>query len=79
MSWLKGVPSAESYRLVAAAAFSGTPVSYGEKALDGEAARSGPSGFYHGMSVRHAGQMFVLSGPPMTMVDGVSEQLDLFG
>jgi hypothetical protein len=42
------------------------------------AARADPSGFYHGMIVKHAGADFVLHGSPVTFAPGQSEQLALF-
>jgi|SRR5579872_2143014 len=71
--------SAEAYRLMHPQAFSGTPLTYREKAMDGDAARNDPNGFYHGMLVKHAGKPFVLSGPPALLVPGEPEQMDLFG
>ena len=53
-------------------------MSYGEKTADADAARADPNGFYHGMSVKHAGQILVLCGPPVTFVPGETEQLALF-
>lgn len=70
--------SAEAYRLVHPQMFSGEPTTYAEKLTDGDAARADPNGFYHGMTVRHAGAAFVLCGPPLTFVPGQSEQLALF-
>lgn len=49
------------------------------KAQRVETARADPNGFYHGMTVRHGGQTLVLSGPPVALVPGESEQLDLLG
>ena len=78
MSWLKGAVSAEAYRLAHPAVFDGTPVSYGQKTADSDAARADPMGFYHGMTVRHGGASFVLCGPPLILVPGQAEQLSLF-
>lgn len=69
---------AETYRLVLPLAFEGAPASYHAKTADGETARADPNGFYHGMSVRHAGQDYVLCGPPLVFVPGETEQLSLF-
>jgi hypothetical protein len=74
-----GCQSAEVYRLAHPRVFEGEPLTYAAKTADGDAARSDPNGFYHGMIVRHAGQSLVLCGPPVTLVPGASEQLDLFG
>lgn len=79
MTFLSGSRSAEAYRLTRKELFNGTPVTYADKTADADAARADPNGFYHGMTVRHGGQTFVLCGPPATLVPGASEQLDLFG
>jgi hypothetical protein len=47
--------------------------------FDGDAARADPNGFYHGMSVKHAGRTMALCGPPVTFMPGQTEQPDLFG
>jgi hypothetical protein len=73
-----GVQSAQAYRLVHLTQFPGTPTSYGEKTRDGDAARADPNGFYHGMTITHAAQQLVLSGPPATFLAGQRQQLDLF-
>jgi len=77
--YLKGDVTAEAYRLIHPAGFSGGPVSYAQKTRDGEAARSDPNGFYHGMTVKHAGALMVLSGPPVRIEQGATMQMDLFG
>lgn len=70
---------AEAYRLVHPSLFAGKPVTYAEKLADGgDAARADPHGFYHGMSVSHAGTTFVLCGPPLIFVPGKTVQLSLF-
>jgi hypothetical protein len=71
--------SAEAYRLVDPRIFDGTPLSYAEKTLDGDSARSDPKGFYHGMTVKHAGRSFVLCGPCARFEPGQVAQLSLFG
>ena len=66
-----GVQQAEAYRLLALKVFSGTTMSYTEKIGDAdiaEAARSDPNGFYHGMTVKHGSEAFVLAGPPVLFV-----------
>lgn len=70
--------SAEAYRLVHPQMFSGAPTTYAEKLTDADAARADPNGFYHGMTVRHGGETFVLCGPPVSFVPGQAEQLTLF-
>lgn len=71
--------SVEAYRLVDPRVFEGTPLSYAERTLDGDAARADPNGFYHGMTVTHAGRTFVLCGPPARFEPGEAAQLSLFG
>jgi hypothetical protein len=73
-----GVSSANAYRVVHPQQFQGDPTSYREKTRDGDAARADPNGFYHGMTVTHAGQTLVLCGPPAIFIPGQSAQLDLF-
>lgn len=70
--------TAQAYRLTHPAAFEGVPVTYGAKTLDAESARGDPDGFYHGITVTHAGASFVLTGPPVTFTPGQAEQLALF-
>ncbi len=77
-SW-HGVASAEAYRMVDVRAFVGEPMTYQQKVANGDAARSDPSGFYHGMTITHAGAKYVLCGPPARFEPGQVEQLDLFG
>jgi hypothetical protein len=79
MTFCNGTQSAEAYRLVHPQLFKGEPLTYAAKTADADAARADPEGFYHGMIVRHAGQSFVLCGPPVTLVPGASEQLELWG
>jgi len=58
----------EAYRIVSARVFAGTMKTYREKtarAEDAEAARNDPNGFYHGMTITHGGESFVLCGPPI--------------
>ena len=71
--------SAEAYKLVDIRAFTGEPLSYAQKVVDGDEARSDPNGFYHGMTVAYAGTKYVLCGPPARFEPGEVEQLDLFG
>jgi hypothetical protein len=93
LSRLGGIEQAEAYRLVPLKAFSGTPTSYAETIGDAdkaETARSHSDGFYHGMTVKQGGDVFVLTGPPVVFVaeespdrpDGTAsadaEQLSLF-
>jgi hypothetical protein len=78
MTYLKGDVTAEAYRLVHPAGFSGEAVTYSQKTRDGYAARSDVNGFYHGMTVQHAGALMVLCGPPALIKQGVALQMDLF-
>jgi hypothetical protein len=46
-------------------------MSYNEKIGDAdraESARNDPNGFYHGMTVKHGSEAFVLAGPPLLFV-----------
>jgi len=70
--------TADAYRLTHPQIYEGEPVAYAEKVSDGDAARADPYGFYHGMSVKHGGAVFVLSGPPVTFAPGETQQLALF-
>lgn len=72
--------TAEAYRLISPQAFNGEPTTYYAKTRErgGDTARNDPSGCYHGMTVKHAGQSFVLCGPPAQFVAGEAEQMDLF-
>lgn len=74
----RGHLSAEAYRLIHPDAFNGVPVTYREKTQNSDAARADVNGFYHGMTVSHAGQRFVLTGPPVTFIPGQAAQLSLF-
>ena len=78
MGHLRGVTTAEAYRLIHPQVFDGEPLSYSAKTANSEAARADPNGFYHGMSVKHAGQIMILAGPPATFAPGQAEQGDLF-
>jgi hypothetical protein len=63
-----GMEEHEAYRLVLAKMFTGTTSTYREKtarAEDAEAARNDQNGFYHGMTIRHGSESFVLCGPPV--------------
>ena len=44
----------------------------------GDAARKDPNGFYHGTTVSHAGKTSCISGPPVELVAGEPEQMELF-
>ena len=70
--------TAEAYRLAHPATFDGAAVTYAAKVAQSDASRADPCGFYHGMSVRHAGALFVLCGPPVHFVPGQTQQLTLF-
>lgn len=70
--------AASAYRLVLPRNFTGQPASYAEKVANAEAARADLNGFYHGMTVKHAGADWVLCGPSVLFVPGESAQLCLF-
>lgn len=74
--------AAEAYRLVPARFFDGTPISYHENAMLGDAARNRPEGFYHGMAVKHGKQSCVLIGPSAVFLPSedvkTPKQADLF-
>ena len=58
----------EAYRMVPVRMFTETTKTYSEKtdkAEEAEAARNDPKGFYHGMTIKHAGESFALCGPPI--------------
>ncbi len=76
--WLGGVSSAEAYRLVDIRVFAEEPSMYADRVANGDEARSDPNGFYHGVTVTHAGTKYVLCGPPARFEAGETEQLDLF-
>jgi len=67
-----------AYRLIAPEVFADTTMTYREGCADGDAARSDPNGFYHGMRVWHVGNDRVLCGPPVLFVPGEIEQPSLF-
>jgi hypothetical protein len=63
-----GTQEHEAYRIVPVKMFTGTTKTYSEKTVkaeDAEAARNDPNGFYHGMTIKHGGESFVLCGPPV--------------
>jgi hypothetical protein len=80
-----GMPIVQAYQLTPAASFPGEATTYGRKvSIDsGEFARNDPRGFYHGMTVKSAGENMVLTGPPTSFIADETqhdaEQLDLFG
>lgn len=75
----------KAYRLTPFTSFAGEATTYGRKVSinDGAFARNDPEGFYHGMTVKLAGESMVLTGPPAWFIadeaQRASEQLDLFG
>jgi len=67
----------EAYRLVPARTFTGNTATYHDKtarAEDAEAARNDPSGFYHGMTIKHGAEVFVLCGPPIRFTADTSPE-----
>lgn len=67
----------EAYQLIELASFDGTPTTYRDRVSlnDGDTARNDPNGFYHGMTVTHGGNQFVLCGPPLLIT--ASEEPEL--
>jgi hypothetical protein len=67
--------NAKLYRLVSLAEFDGEPTTYREKIsivhegdeYAGDYARNDPNGFYHGMTVKSGGSIYILCGPPQTV------------
>lgn len=79
--------AAEAVRIVPSHAFTGHPTTYAEKTRyyqddtgrETMPAREDPNGFYHGMTVKHAGKAFVLCGPKAVFVPGgQADQMSLF-
>jgi hypothetical protein len=79
----------EAYRIMPERMFNGTPTTYGTRTGTGEmaeAARNDPNGFYHGVTVTHGRERYVLCGPSLKFItDEVAArpepeplQLDLF-
>jgi hypothetical protein len=77
--WFGGVSTVEAYRLVDVRAFVGEPMTYSRKVANRNKTQSDPNGFYHGMTVMHAGRQYVLCGPQARFEPGEAEQIDLFG
>ncbi len=72
-----GMQEHEAYRIVPVEMFTGTRTTYREKtarAESAEAARNDPSGFYHGMTIKHGTLTFVLCGPPIRFAAEASPQ-----
>jgi len=72
-----GIAQAEAYQLIPLKLFSGITMSYTDKIRDAdiaEAARNDPNGFYHGMTVKHGSEAFVLAGPPVLFVAAEESQ-----
>ena len=64
---------AAAYRVVSAASSAVAPTTYSEKTggeKAAENAKNAPNGFYHGMTVKHVGQSFVMTGPEVTFAPG---------
>ena len=73
---------AAAYRLVPAASSAVAPTTYSEKTGGEKAAentRNDLNGFYHGMTVKHGGQSFVMTGPEVTFAPGEVGQAMLPG
>lgn len=71
--------SAQGYRLVHPSCFEGGTYTYAERVRGGHNGRRDVNGFYHGMRVRHAGEIMVLCGPETLFIEGIERQGDLFG
>jgi hypothetical protein len=75
-----GMQEHEAYRIVPVKMFAGTMTTYREKtarAEDAEAARNDANGFYHGMTIKHGAETFVLCGPPIRFTaEGSPERPD---
>ena len=74
--------AATAYRLTPAGDFGGEPTTYRSRCEAGDAARSDPMGFYHGVKVRRGRAWYVLTGPKVTFHPSAAagpEQLTLFG
>ena len=66
-------PTAEAYRLVSPAVSAVTPATYSDKTGSEKAAaaaRKDPNGFYHGVGVKSGGQVWIMTGPPITFTVG---------
>jgi hypothetical protein len=68
------IRQAEAYRLVPAKLFDGQITDFHTKIHhdNGRSARSGPSGFYHGIAITHQSRQYVLAGPPLTFLPNLS-------
>jgi hypothetical protein len=61
----------EAYRLTPAPKFIGVATTYAATiatAEAAEAARNNPHGFYHGITVKHGSEAFIMSGPPLRFI-----------
>lgn len=61
----------EAYRLTPSSQFVGVPTSYRARtgeADSADAARRDPHGFYHGITVKHGSESFVMAGPPVRFI-----------
>jgi hypothetical protein len=68
---VSGSTEHEAYRVMPERIFNGTPTTYGTRTGTiemADAARKDPNGFYHGVTVKHGRETFVLSGPPVRFV-----------
>ena len=73
---------ASAYRLTPLASYTADATTYstrvGASLEAAEAARNDPNGFYHGVTVTHGGQSFVMTGPEVTFAPGDLGQSALF-
>jgi len=70
-----GFMELQAYRLTPESLYVGMPTTYRDRmgtADAAEAARSDPYGFYHGISIKHGSEAFVLTGPPVHFVPDTS-------
>ena len=73
---------ASAFRLTPLASYTAEATTYsarvGASPDAAEAARNDPNGFYHGVTVTHGGQSFVMTGPEVTFAAGDVGQSALF-
>jgi len=73
---------ASAFRLTPLASYTAEATTYsarvGASLEAAEAARNDPNGFYHGVTVKHGGRSFVMTGPKITFAPGDVGQSGLF-
>ncbi len=73
-----GTQEHEAYRMVPEKMFTGTTKTYGQKNRQGRRCRGSsndPNGFYHGMTIKHGAEIFVLCGPPIRFTAETSPRI----